>query len=792
MTAIAVVPIAVWAIATGFGLLAESILRLAVPKALLAPVGFCLSIVVCLAIYSLGAGNPVAVPVVCVLAGLGYLLGRRGLASRVLAGWPLLAGIGVYLIFTASVIVTGHWTFTGYNVTNDPAYEMLLVSHLQGHGIHGAVTGTSTANTVVSSYLRTAYPLGSQSLLAVISGLLRVAPAVIWQGFISAMAGIAAIAATTLSGRTMGTRAAALTAGIAIAAALTYQYALAGYIKEIAVLATLMCALAAIREAVLHMRGGRALALTAIPLAGLLAVYGAASVPYVLALACAGAVAFVAVHRTWPERAWIRPLLVGGVAFVVCSIPTLIMLHQSLQVLSSGFSGSMPGAPLLGPLHRPLPVSEMSGVWLGGDYSSPITDPTRSLITMIATAALVVLLVPAIWRLVSVREPGPLMALLVIILIQLLLYPRVTPYARGKLLAIDSPVVVLCALQGLTFARRRSLHVGLAAVGAGLGAVVLGSDAIAYHAVPVAPTTRLLALRQVGQVLGARGPVLDSEFEQYAKVFTRPALLIDGPDAPTPEALDLRDPSLVQYANSFDLDQEKLSFVESFPYVLTRRGPATSRPPSNFKMIMRNGFYELWSRQSTMRVDRHLSEGGALSAAGRVECHALGRLVADPPVGSSLSVAERAPARGFHVLEVRPRPFGWFPDPNVPGAVMTRTPGTATHRIRVQSGPYSIWVQGSLPRPVSVLVDGRRVGSAQGENTRAAWLNAGTVLLSRGRHTLGVQRGGNTLLPGDGDVGAWLGAAVVVPTTLERVVHLPLRRWRSLCGREADWVEVIS
>ena len=48
----------------------------------------------------------------------------------------------------------------------------------------------STANSVISSYLSTGYPLGAQSLLGVISGMLGVSAAVAWQSFISAMAAV--------------------------------------------------------------------------------------------------------------------------------------------------------------------------------------------------------------------------------------------------------------------------------------------------------------------------------------------------------------------------------------------------------------------------------------------------------------------------------------------------------------------------------------------------------------------------------------------------------------------------
>src|SRR5262249_39036847 len=153
--------------------------------------------------------------------------------------------------FNASVIISGHWVISGYNVENDSAYELLLISHLQAHGTAAASAVPSTANTVIGSYLSTGYPLGTQSLLGVISGILGVSPAVSWQSFISAMAAVAALAASLLSGRTMDRRLAAAAGAVAVGAALTYEYALQGAIKEIGLLAAVFCALAVIRHAIL-------------------------------------------------------------------------------------------------------------------------------------------------------------------------------------------------------------------------------------------------------------------------------------------------------------------------------------------------------------------------------------------------------------------------------------------------------------------------------------------------------------------------------------------------------------
>src|SRR2546421_1779000 len=89
--ALAVVPIAVWVLATGYGLLVERVARIRLPNALLVPVGFCMSLVVSLGGYRTGASNDIVVPIVVGLAAVGLLLARRELGQRMRQGWPLLA-----------------------------------------------------------------------------------------------------------------------------------------------------------------------------------------------------------------------------------------------------------------------------------------------------------------------------------------------------------------------------------------------------------------------------------------------------------------------------------------------------------------------------------------------------------------------------------------------------------------------------------------------------------------------------------------------------------------------------
>lgn len=787
IAAIVLTPIVVWLLSAGWGLLIARIARVELPHAVSAGLGFCAAVIVALGAYEVGVGDALAVPVVVVPAVAGLALCGRSLPARLNGGWPLVAALCAYLLCDVSVLASGHWTITFYNIANDSAYELVLIAHLQAHGTQTATGTVSTAKTVINSYLSTGYPLGGQSLLAVVSGLLGVSAAVVWQGFMSAMVGIGTLVASSLTGRTMGPRAAAAAALVALVAALTYQYTLQGEIKEIATLVGVLTALAVMRHGLLA-RAPVMVAITPVALAAILASYNAAGVPYVGALVGAGVLALIALYRPLPALTWLKPILGGIAALVVLAIPTLVTLSTFLSVAESGYGASDPAAPVLGPLLRPLPLSQISGVWLYGDYRYPVPPGPAGDLTAVVTVIVLALVAVGIWRAFRAREPGPLMGLFTVGMVLLIVYPRVTPYAQAKLLAIGSPLVVLGALQALTGLRRLVPRALAGAVALGLAATVIASDALAYHVAPTLPTSRMLALQQIGRRLGTRGPVLDSEFEQYAKVFMFPTPVIDGPDSPTPVQLALVTPAN-EYDQSFDLNQEQIGFIESFPYVLVRRSPVATRPPANYRLVLENAFYELWQRVATPRVVAGLPVGGSgLDPAVHPRCSALGALVRAAPGGARLAVWTLPAASGFSIANARVRSPGWSPS----GA--TATPGVAESPVVVRRpGRYEVWVQGDLPRRVDVALDGRRIGSVQGSDTPGGWLSAGYVRVTAGRHSLSVVRGGGGLNPGNGSTTAAitevaLSAAVPSPPP----VLLPLHAWRKLCGEPVSWVEIVA
>src|SRR5580658_4483547 len=117
------VPVAVFITTFGLGLLAERLSRVRLPNALLVPLGYCVAVVLCLGVYTLHFSDVALLPVLSVLVVCGWVLARHELRSRLAIGFPLLAGIAAYVLFDLSVIATGHWTFTGYRLEDDIAFE---------------------------------------------------------------------------------------------------------------------------------------------------------------------------------------------------------------------------------------------------------------------------------------------------------------------------------------------------------------------------------------------------------------------------------------------------------------------------------------------------------------------------------------------------------------------------------------------------------------------------------------------------------------------------------------------
>jgi hypothetical protein len=777
----------------GVGWLVASLLRLRVRGPLVIPIGLSASIVALMPGYALGADDRFAVPLLVVLTVAGFVTRRRDLRpalSDALAGPWSIAAVVVVVAYMAPALLSGGWTWTGYNFVNDTAVQFLLTDWLAGHGVSFHGTAHNTTLAVTNQYLQTHYPLGVHAHLATFQGLLGTPVAVLYQTYLGLLMAVTSLACYQLASRAgLGAWVAAVAAVLAPLAALTYQYGLQGNVKELATIAIVVTAAAVARELV-EGRDTRGWALClAVCLAALLEVFAAAGVPYVLALSGA-AIAAALLAGPKPLRKRLFGLaVIAGIGVLALALPALVSIGTSLRTLNAGFASSA-GAPPLGQLARQLPLAQAGGIWLAGDYRVPIVDSRTHAATTVGLVVVGLLLIAGIVWVIRRRESGPLILLGALVVTYVILAPRTTPYADGKMLAILSPGIVLVAVIGAWALWERVRVAGVAALGI-VGVLVLASSAIAFHDTKLAPTDRMRDMADIGDRFSGRGLMLFNEYEEFAKYFMRDADINASTEAATPVAIQLRGGDGYQF-QTYDLDEQKLPFVEEFGYIVLRRGPATSRPPANFRFVYENDSYAVWQRVAGATVLDHLSLASPAGSAGIPSCADVQRF-ARAAAPDEVLVAASAPASGtWNVVDSRTRPFSWPPDPERPGQAFMGSPGIASGTLTLPSaGRYVAWVKGTFGRPLKVRVDGRPMGQVEGTNTPGGWLAAGSRQLTAGRHAIEIRRDGGDLAPGDGSRSS-VGPVTLLESGNGSLVRVAPAHADRLCGTPWDWIERVS
>jgi hypothetical protein len=125
-------------------------------------------------------------------------------------------------------------------------------------------------------------------------------------------------------------------------------------------------------------------------------------------------------------------------------------------------------------------------------------------------------------------------------------------------------------------------------------------------------------------------------------------------------------------------------------------------------------------------------------------------------------------------------------------------PGTLQLAFRVpHAGSWQLWLKGDVMRSLHISIDNRQLGSLGGQlGGNSLVSNVLTPLLPRlsaGPHTLTITRPGASLSPGDGGAAVLDGVFLTpaAPVDQSRLIAVPVARWRSLCGRHLQWVELV-
>jgi hypothetical protein len=798
-------PLALLLASTGCGLLVRRLAASELSLLLVVPVGFALVVSISAFTTSYKWLAPASGPVILLVTvvGLALELRIRGLPrSLPRLGrwiWPLVGALAAFTAVGGPVFLTGAVGWTGYTRIVDIAFQMDFAQYLAKAGRVIPPNQSSSFNVVAAKLIGIGYPGGAQATLGAMANLIHVEVAWCYQAFLAFMAAIGALAIFSILGHV--TRNALLRcvgAAIAIQPNILYGYALEAGIKELATATLLLVVVAVFADGVPGTGARRRAIPLAVAVSGAFGAFSLGIGPW-LGLLLLGML-IVSLCRREGHWRTVQSWALFAVVAILISLPGLITAAKLATVAGSAIGGVVDLG--LGNLAAPVSKWASAGVYLTGDYRYPLVHVTASHIFDIVILALAALgvLAAAIRRRWSVLILGITAPVALYYFIQ-----HSTAWIQLKSFTITAAFVVLLAFAGvaaLQSSRRRWIG-GLGWLGAlVMAGGILYGNALIYHDTTLAPGARYHDLAAVAARYAKDGPALDPTFDEYAEFLLRDeqgSTLVDPanlsfevlPGVPSPPG-----------GQSFDWDLNQLvpSFIQGFPLIIQPRNPTASRAPSNYDLIERTPYFDIWRRDRPATTVLHHFP---LSSLPHERTPALCRLVT-AAARSAGAGAQVAYARSSTAAVANPvegvRPDYWKPlGPSTLSAY-----GAGTDRMQLtlpSSGRFSIWLQGSIGRPLAVYVDGKRLSSVGYEERYPdQFLLLGALALGPGRHTLRLVRGGGSLHPGSGDppqetVQRTIGAIVFnrEDANSDRLYVAPASRMAQICAAPVgyQWLEVL-
>jgi hypothetical protein len=789
----------------GCGLLVRRLAGGALSTLLVAPTGFALVVVICAFACSYGWLAEAAGPIVAVVAIVGLALELRGRAGRgerprpAAWAWPALAALVAFAAVGGPVFLTGRVGWTGYTRIVDIAFQFDFAQHLADAGRTTPSSGDSSYNIVVSKLIGIGYPGGSQATLGAMATLVRTNVAWCYQAFLAVTAAMGALAIYSLLGRvTRNGLMRFVGAAVAIQPNVLYGYALEAGIKELTTASLLMIVAALFAERLPGDGARRAVLPMAVAVSAAFAAFSLGIAPW-LGLLLLGVLVVSLVRGASRRRFVIESWGLFAIVAVVISLPGLITAAKLASVAGAAVGGVVDLG--LGNLTAPVSKWSSAGVWLTGDYRFPLVHATSShvldvIIIVLAVIGVLAAVLRRRWTIVVLGVMTPV-ALYYFI-------EHSTAWIQFKSFTITAAFVVALAFAGaaaLQTSRRRGVSaLGWLAALAVAGGVLYG-NALIYHDTTLAPGARYHDLAAIAKRYAGRGPVLDPYFDEYAEFILRDEKATTIVD---PANFDFQvRPGVAPPGMSFgwDLNQLVPAYLQGFPLIVQPRSPTASRAPSNYDLIERTRYFDVWRRD---RPSTTVLFHAPLSSLPHERTPALCRVLVDHArragPGAQVAHAQSSvaavanPLAGTH--PVYWRALG-------PSTLAGYGSGTAEMNVTLpSSGRYSVWLQGSVGRPLTFYIDGKRLSSlGYEERYPNQFLLVDSDTLSAGAHTLRIVRGGGGLHPGDGNPSAETTLATIGAIVFSRehatensVYVAPASRMAQICAAPVgyEWLEVLK
>ena len=778
------VPAVVVVLSIGLGLLAQWAARTPMSGPVVVAMGMSALVVLATLLTTLSVTVALSGPLVLALAGAGWVLGWPSMRWHSGRTWPSLAALAAFICYAAPVALSGGVSWAGFIKLDDSATWMALGDRLASAGNTTTDLAHSTYGVLVGLLLNSGYPVGAFADLGMIGRLTGQDIAFVLAPLMATLAAglaFALYAATQGLVRSVVWR--AVIAFIASTSALLVGYVLWGGIKEVtlALLLTTACLMLTRGKADTRPLLGQA-ALLAVPLAGVLVVFGIAGAVYLAPLAL---VETVLIWRSYGFKSLLRAAAVFVGVIAVLGFPTWRVV--SLQLSTAGAS-ELRGSQDIGNLFGPLSFWQVFGVWPTGDFR---VAPESRAVTALLIAVVVGGVIGGV--LVGIRRRLP--AVPVFVGMSLLLSVGSVfgnAWLVGKVLAVAAPAMLLAA--GVAFAHvaesgRR--FEGMALIGL-VGVGVLVSNTMAYREVWIAPADRMQELATIGAI-DAPKPALILEYNPAAARYLLRYLDTEG-------AGELRYNEIPMYGGKGlgkgdfgDIDDFPVTTLAAYPTLVLRTELTASRPPSVYVVSRPGTYYDVWTAdRSVPAILSHWPLGDHSDPAAPAPCDIVKQAIAVAGQTGRVAAAVRPP-QVVVSLSDSVLPPGWTVGA-APGSVSVSSPGTVTSSFDVPAdGTYLATIGGSIFGGVTVSVDGQEWYSDQGRLNWTPYSNPMPARsLTKGAHTLTVTYSVGWL-PGQGYTPSSIGPVVLSTSGANvPVTYVSTADALTLCGKRLDWVEAVA
>lgn len=714
---------------------------------------------------------------------------------------PSIAGVLTYIAFSLPTVAYGHPSWAGWIKLDDDSSFLAVTDRLMNVGRTVPIPIISTFDRLIQTFFASdssghfSYPVGTFIPFGVVSKLTGIEKAWFYQPYLTFSAALVAMMfVLILRSRVSNKVLVVIMSSVSAMASTIYSYVMWGGVKEIVVIIPLTLLAFTLFRALGTKTNKEYFFYAVIALLGILVVVGTAGFGY------AAPILFIAVLTVlWRKNRRYFNYALGASGVIAGAL--ILMLKTGNKSITNLF------IPIIGDkgnLVKSLNIGQIVGIWPAQDFR---LDPVYKPLTFLLIAIALALAIAGMYFSIIKNEwviPS-LIASCVAVVTTSYFWGGI--WLAGKAIAVASPVFLLAASIGayevwievakdrwerLAAYRLRLVVVSLAVL---TGAGVVVSDMYTYKNVWLAPYAQQDELRNIGEMFEGQGPALMTEYSVYGSRYFLRKIEAEAVSELRVHLIPTRDGNQVPRGFAADIDLFDPATIDYYNLLVLRKSPNGSRPPLDYNLAWSGEHYQVWKKVPGVNVHKTLPLGSIFYPGAIPTCDAVTRFLEDRTRIEKIYMAVRNPVYlvDFTAGELPPN---WQPMASYTGGVHFSGPGAFNRNFSVSAtGKYGMWIAGSYPGRLRVLVDGTQVysGNSVFENNLYMTNPLGSVDLSTGSHVLTVIYDSPRSMSGS-DSAADFGPIYFSNQTAGdiKVKPVSISRIPELCKLNLDWIALAN